>query len=73
MLNYKHGRGNNRKDKKMSKKIIGHEAIEYKKNHPEMELNKYNDPIEGELFDLSVSEAEDIAGEDPNLIYIEID
>ena len=55
------------------KKIKGIEAIEYKKNHPNVELNKYNDPTEEERFDLSVEDAEEIAREDAGLLYVEID
>lgn len=52
-------------------KLTGWEAIEYKKSNPDAELNKYNDPIEEERFDLSFEEAEDVAREDPSLIWAE--
>jgi hypothetical protein len=55
------------------RKLKGQDAIEYKVNHPEAELNKYNDPIEDERFDLSIDEAWDVCREDPSLIYVEID
>ena len=55
------------------KKLTGIKAIEYKRLHPEVELNKYNDPTEEERFDLSVEDAEEIARDDAGLLYVEID
>jgi hypothetical protein len=54
-------------------KLTGQDAIEYKVNHPEVELNKHSDPVEEERFDLSIDEAWDVCREDPSLIYVEID
>jgi len=48
---------------------IGFDAIEMKRVNSEVALNKYADPIEGERFDLTIEEAEDIAAEDPSLIW----
>jgi len=50
---------------------IGFDAIEMKRVNSEVTLNKYADPIEGERFDLTIEEAEDIASVDPSLIYFE--
>jgi hypothetical protein len=35
-----------------------------------MTLSKYSDPVEGARKGLSPDEAEDIAAEDPSLIYV---
>lgn len=55
------------------KKLFGHEAIEAKMNDNCVVLNKFADPIEGEILDLTVEEALDIADEDPSLIYCTAD
>lgn len=52
-------------------RITGTEAIEYKKLHPTTELNKCSDPIECELYDISVEYAEGVAREDASLIWCE--
>lgn len=49
--------------------ITAYEAIEFKKRNPESRLRKYADPTEN-ARDISVEEAEEIATEDPSLIYI---
>lgn len=51
------------------RKITGYEAIEAKKENPEIEINKHTDPIENERFDISIDEAREIAGEDSSLVY----
>jgi hypothetical protein len=51
--------------------IRGQQAIEYKRRHPGGELNKYNDPIEKALSDISIEKAEEVSREDPGLIWIE--
>jgi hypothetical protein len=51
--------------------IRGQRAIEYKRRHPGGELNKYNDPIEKALIDISIEKAEEVSREDPGLIWIE--
>jgi len=53
-------------------RLKGHEAIEFAATAG-CTLNKYNDPTEDAREGLSVEEAEDVAAEDPNLIYIDID
>ena len=53
------------------KMLYGQDAIQYKKENPDAELNKYTDPTEEERFDISVDFAEEVAAEDPNLIWIE--
>jgi uncharacterized protein YjbI with pentapeptide repeats len=54
-------------------RLTGFEAIEMKRKNEEVELNKYNDPTEEERFDISISAAEEVASEDPNLIYADVD
>jgi hypothetical protein len=50
--------------------LTGHEAIYFKQHNPEAVLCKFADPTQDAREDLSTEEAEDIAMEDPNLIYI---
>jgi hypothetical protein len=50
-------------------KLTGHEAIEAKKNDNRVILNKYADPIEDARENISLEDAEEIASEDPGLIY----
>jgi hypothetical protein len=52
------------------KTLIGYEAIEAKKNNDSVVLNKHADPIEDARYDISVADAEEIASEDPSLIYV---
>lgn len=52
--------------------LKGFDAIEYKKQNPGVELHKYNDPTE-ERFDISVEFAEEVASEDPGLIWVDTD
>jgi len=52
------------------KTLIGYEAIEAKKNNDSVVLNKHADPIEDARYDISVADAEEIASEDPSLIFI---
>lgn len=56
----------------MSLILWGQRAIDYKNRHPEAELNKYNDPIEDALSDISIEKAEDVCRDDQHLIWIEI-
>ena len=51
--------------------ITGHDAIEYKMNNDDAELNKYADPVEGERFNIGLDDAHAIAAEDASLLYIE--
>jgi hypothetical protein len=51
-------------------KLTGHEAIEFKRANPEAKLCKYADPIDDAREDISVEDAEEIASEDPSLIYV---
>jgi hypothetical protein len=48
----------------------GYEAIEMKKENDRVILNKHADSVEGTLENISIEKAEDIAGEDPSLIYV---
>jgi hypothetical protein len=48
----------------------GYEAIEMKKENDRVVLNKRADPVEGALENISIEKAEDIASEDPSLIYV---
>jgi hypothetical protein len=48
----------------------GYEAIEMKKENDRIVLNKYADPTESSREDISVEYAEEIASEDPSLIYV---
>lgn len=51
--------------------ITGYEAIEYARKHG-LSLRKYADPTEGARDGLSIRDANDVAREDPSLIYVEI-
>lgn len=53
-------------------KLTGHDAIEFAEVNG-LTLNKYSDPIEDAREGLSVEEAEEVAAEDPSLIYVEFD
>ena len=53
--------------------LRGQEAIEYKRTHPVAELNKRNDPVEEERFDIDLEYAEEVAREDAGLLYVELD
>jgi hypothetical protein len=48
----------------------GYEAIEMKKENDRVILNKRADSVEGALENISIEKAEDIASEDPSLIYV---
>jgi hypothetical protein len=52
------------------KTLIGYEAIDFKRANPEAKLCKYADSVEGAREDIPVEEAEDVADEDPSLIYV---
>ena len=51
------------------KKLTGIEAIDYARKN-DLTLNKYADPTEEARTDMSVDEAEEVATEDPSLIWI---
>ena len=53
-------------------RLTGSDAIEHAEANG-LPLCKYNDPIEDAREDLTVSEAEAVAQEDPSLIYIDVD
>jgi hypothetical protein len=53
----------------MENVITGYEAIEAKQNDYGVVLNKYADPTESELTDITVGEALDIADEDLSLVW----
>jgi hypothetical protein len=52
------------------KTLIGYEAIDFKRANPEAKLCKYADSVEGAREDISLDDAEEIASEDPSLIYV---
>jgi len=54
------------------KKLTGHEAIEAKRNNPDIIINKYNDPTEGEKSDIDLDFAIEVASEDASLIWCEV-
>lgn len=54
-------------------KIKGNKAIEAKASNPSVILNKYADPTQEGLYDISLEEAWDVAREDPSLIWAEIE
>ena len=51
--------------------LTGQDAIAYAEAHG-LTLRKYADPIEGARSGLTPDEAEDVAREDPSLIYIDL-
>jgi hypothetical protein len=62
------------KAKEMDMRIVrGQEAIEYKRIHPDAELNKRTDPTEEERFDIDLEYADEVAREDAGLLYVELD
>jgi hypothetical protein len=52
-------------------RLTAYEAIEYKRTNPDVKLCKYADDTEGHLGDICVEYAEEIASEDPGLIYLD--
>jgi len=52
------------------KTLIGYEAIDFKRSNSDAVLCKYADPIEDAQEDISLDDAEEIAAEDPTLIYV---
>ena len=54
-------------------KLTAHEAIAYKRANPDSKLKKYADDTEGHLDDVCVEYAEEIAIEDPGLLYLDTD
>ena len=54
-------------------KLTGHDAIDFAKTVKNALLSKYADPLEGERDDLSLEEAIEIAKEDPEIIFIEVE
>jgi hypothetical protein len=55
-----------------TRRITGMDAIEYARENDQM-LSKYADPIEDARDGLTITEAEEIAREDANLIYIDVE
>lgn len=53
-------------------KLSGKDAIEYARKN-DLRLSKYTDPTEDARDDLTVEDAEEIAREDANLIYLEVE
>lgn len=51
--------------------MTGYEAIEYAEEH-NLLLCKYTDPIEEFRDDVTPNEAQEIAGEDPELIFLDL-
>lgn len=54
-------------------KATGWTAIEMKETNNSIVLNKYADPTEGELLDITADNAIEIAEEDPSLIWADVD
>jgi len=54
-----------------SKVLEGHEAIEFVRQFGGT-LNKYTDPTEEALFGIDLDYAEEVACEDPSLVWAEI-
>jgi len=54
------------------KKLTGTEAIDYAREN-DLTLNKYADPTEDGRSGLTPEEAEEVATEDPSLIWIEVE
>lgn len=54
------------------KKLTGYDAIDYARAEG-LKLNKYADPTEGPRQGLTPEEAEEIAHEDPSLIWLEVE
>jgi hypothetical protein len=52
------------------KNLIGYDAIDFKRSNSDAVLCKYADSVEGARYDISVADAEEIASEDPSLIFI---
>lgn len=53
-------------------RLTGTDAINAAKNNPEIVLHKYNDPIE-DAREVTFEEAKEIAREDANLIWCEVE
>ncbi|MCK9324571.1 MAG: hypothetical protein M0P69_03655 [Bacteroidales bacterium] len=51
------------------KNLTGHAAIEAVENDDNLQLNHYTTPIDEAAEDITVEKAEEIAAEDPNLIF----
>lgn len=51
-------------------RLEGREAIEYAREHG-LALRKYADPVEDARDSLTVDEAEEVAAEDPSLVYLD--
>lgn len=54
-------------------RIYGMDAVEAKTLDDSVELNKFNDPIDCEEFDITIERAEEIIRDDQNLIYADIE
>lgn len=54
-------------------RLFGIDAINYKEQYPEAELNKYSDPIEDARDDISIEYAKEVMCDDPNLVYVDVD
>lgn len=52
------------------KTLIGYEAIDFKRSNSDAVLCKYADSVEDSRENISVEDAEEIASEDPSLIYV---
>jgi hypothetical protein len=51
--------------------LVGYDAIEYAEKH-NLSLNKYGDSVDEPAMGLTVAEAEAIAEEDEELIYLDV-
>ena len=51
------------------RRIYGQDAIDLAREDDSIVLCKFADPIEGAIDDISIEDAEDVARDDPSLIY----
>ena len=54
-------------------RLYDEKAIALKKAYAEVELNKFSDPTEGELFDITIEKAEEISSDCQGLVYADDD
>lgn len=50
-------------------KLVGWEAIEFKRSHPDAELPKYLS-TEGAVYGITLYEGERIAAENPRMVFV---
>ena len=55
-----------------SHRVTGHDAISIKESNPSVTLSKFNDPSEDASENISLEKANEVANEDPSLIYADV-